>query len=136
MIFFRGIGTSARAYLESDHHRADEYYLEETDQLAERIIYGPEGSLEAADTLDADRYQNWVDWGDPETGEVRGRPKGQARLRQSDGVVRDLPASPRFAEMTVNCDKSLSVAAALDPTVSAALDEAQRDAAQAMNEDE
>lgn len=132
--FFRGTGASATAYLESDHHRADEYYLEEEGQLAERFIYGPEGSLEAVDSLDADHYKQWVDWVDPDTGEVRGKPKGQARLRQDDGVMRDLPASPRFAEMTVNCDKSLSVAAALNPAVSAALDEAQREAAQAMSE--
>jgi len=132
--FFRGTGASATAYLESDHHRADEYYLEEDGQLAERFVYGPSGTLEATDSLDADHYKQWVDWVDPDTGEVRGKPKGQARLRQDDGVVRDLPASPRFAEMTVNCDKSLSVAAALNPAVSAALDEAQREAAQAMSE--
>lgn len=132
--FFRGTGASATAYLESDHHRADEYYLEEEGQLAERFVYGPEGSLEARDTLDAEHYKSWVDWADPETGEVRGKPKGQARMRQDDGVVRALPASPRFAEMTVNCDKSLSVAAALNPAVSAALDAAQSEAAQAMSE--
>jgi len=132
--FFRGAGASATAYLESDHHRADEYYLEEDGQLAERFVYGPLGSLEATDSLDADHYKQWVDWVDPDTGEVRGKPKGQARLRQDDGVVRDLPASPRFAEMTVNCDKSLSVAAALNPAVSEALDQAQREAAQAMSE--
>lgn len=132
--FFRGTGASATAYLESDHHRADEYYLEEDGQLAERFVYGPSGSLDATDSLDAAKYKLWVDWVDPDTGEVRGKPKGQARLRQDDGVVRDLPASPRFAEMTVNCDKSLSVAAALNPAVSAALDEAQREAAQAMSE--
>lgn len=132
--FFRGTGASATAYLESDHHRADEYYLAEGSGLAERFVYGPEGSLEAVDSLDAEHYKAWVEWTDPLTGEVRGRPKGEARLRQSDGVVRDLPASPRFAEMTVNCDKSLSVAAALDPRISAALDDAQREAAQAMSE--
>lgn len=132
--FFRGTGASATAYLESDHHRADEYYLEEEGQLAERFIYGPEGSLAAVDSLNSEQYKNWVNWVDPDTGDVRGKPKGQARLRQEDGVVRSLPASPRFAEMTVNCDKSLSVAAALDPAVSAALDAAQREAAQAMSE--
>ncbi|GLU61561.1 hypothetical protein Pure05_40960 [Paenarthrobacter ureafaciens] len=132
--FFRGTGASATAYLESDHHRADEYYLEEDGQLAERFVYGPEGTLDAVDSLDSERYKQWVDWVDPDTGEVRGKPKGQARLRQDDGVMRDLPASPRFAEMTVNCDKSLSVAAALSAEVSAALDEAQREAAQAMSE--
>ena len=36
--------------------------------------------------------------------------------------------SPRFAEMVVNTPKSLSIAAALNPEVSAALDVAQRDA--------
>ncbi|WP_018134013.1 MobF family relaxase [Acaricomes phytoseiuli] len=134
MVFFRGSGASARAYLEADHHRADEYYLEEQGQLAERFVYGPDGVLVSTDSLDADKYQAWVDWVDPDTGEGRGKPKGQERLNQDDGSLRKRPASPRFAEMTVNCDKSLSVAAALDERVSAALDEAQNQAAQAMNE--
>lgn len=132
--FFRGTGASAQAYVESDHYRADEYYLADGDGVAERFVYGPAGLLVASDVLESEQYRQWVDWIDPQTGEVRGKPKGAARLRQSDGVVRDLPASPRFAEMTVNCDKSLSVAAALSLEVSVALDEAQREAAQAMSE--
>lgn len=40
----------------------------------------------------------------------------------------DRKGSPRFAEMVINAPKSLSIAAALHPEVSAALDAAQQDA--------
>lgn len=134
IVFYRGTGAAARAYVESDHSNADEYYLEDKDQLAQRNIYGPEGKLVETDQLNAEQYQSWVDWVDPVTGEVRGNPRGHERLNQADGTVSTKPASPRFAEMTVNCDKSLSVAAALDARISQALDEAQNQAAQAMSE--
>ncbi|MBK5249746.1 MAG: AAA family ATPase, partial [Actinomycetales bacterium] len=64
-------------------------------------------------------YAQWVDWINPLTGESMGKPRlsGEGRL-----------GSPRFAEMVVNTPKSLSIAAALHPEVSEALDVAQRDA--------
>lgn len=51
---------------------------------------------------------------------------GKPRLPGEEGTSRQ--GSPRFAEMVVNAPKSLSVAAALHPEVSAALDAAQADA--------
>src|SRR5699024_4770502 len=44
------------------------------------------------------------------------------------GGDRQALGSPLFAEMTINAPKSLSVAAALHPEVSSALDQAQQDA--------
>ncbi|WP_448073661.1 relaxase domain-containing protein [Georgenia yuyongxinii] len=64
-------------------------------------------------------YAGWVDWVDPIGREPMGRPRQAGRARQG---------SPRFAEMVVNTPKSLSIAAALHPEVSAALDAAQADA--------
>lgn len=55
----------------------------------------------------------------PETGESMGTPR-----QAGEGST----GSPLFAEMTINAPKSLSVAAALHPDVSDALDAAQQDA--------
>lgn len=131
VVFYRGAGAAARAYLESDHSHADEYYLENGDAVAEWTALDSTGAVRDAVQLDGDSYQAWVDWRDPLTGEQRGIPRDEVRVATSGEVV-TRPASPRFAEMTVNCDKSLSVAAALFPEISAALDAAQSDAAAAM----
>lgn len=131
VIFYRGAGAAARAYLESDHSHADEYYLENGDAVAQWTALDGVGNVRSEARLDGDTYQAWVDWRDPITGEVRGIPRDEVRVAKNGEVV-TRPASPRFAEMTVNCDKSLSVAAALVPEVSAALDAAQAQAADAM----
>jgi hypothetical protein len=60
-----------------------------------------------------------VDWINPQFAEPMGTPRLPGDGRQG---------SPRFAEMVVNTPKSLSIAAALHPDVSDALDAAQRDA--------
>lgn len=130
-MFYRGTGASARAYLEADHSHADEYYLENGETVAQWTALDGTGAVRAESLLDGDTYQAWVDWRDPLTGEERGKPRDETRITETGEVV-ERPASPRFAEMTVNCDKSLSVAAALVPEVSAALDAAQADAAAAM----
>lgn len=131
-MFFRGAGSAARAYLESDHSHADEYYLENGGAVAEWSALDGDGIAVDTAQLDGTAYQAWVDWKDPVTGEVRGLPREEVRVKV-DGELRITPSSPRFAEMTVNVDKSLSVAAALNPAVSAALDQAEAAAAQAMN---
>ena len=78
-----------------------------------------EGVVIGEGALSPDDYAQWVDWINPLTGESMGKPRlpGEGRL-----------GSPRFAEMVVNTPKSLSIAAALHPEVSEALDVAQRDA--------
>lgn len=132
LVFFRGAGAEARSYLESDHSHADEYYLENGTAVAEWTALDTQGDVLSTARLDGEAYQGWVDWRDPDTGALRGTPRDEQRVRE-DGSVRPLPASPRFVEMTVNCDKSLSVAAALDPRVSKALDAAQASAVASMN---
>lgn len=119
VILFRGSGTDARRYLESDRSRADDYYLEGGTALAEFAAVDAHGDVIGELGLTADEYAQWVDWTNPLTGESMGKPRLPGEGRRG---------SPRFAEMVVNAPKSLSIAAALHPDVSKALDAAQRDA--------
>ena len=120
VILYRGSGPDARRYLESDRSRADDYYLEGGTALAEFSIIDGNGDLFGEGALTPDQYAQWVDWINPLTGESMGTPRHAGDARHG---------SPRFAEMVVNAPKSLSIAAALHPEVSDALDAAQRDAA-------
>ena len=122
VILFRGTGAAACRYLESDRSRADDYYLEGGTTLAALTVTDGSGEVLATSELDAEAYAGWVDWVDPLTGMSMGRP----RLPGEDGAAKH--GSPRFAEMVVNTAKSLSLAAALHPEVSDALDAAQADA--------
>lgn len=119
VIPFRGNGTAARRYLESDRSQADEYYLEADTALAEFSSVNSAGEVIAEIGLTPEEYASWVDWTDPLTGESMGKPRLAGEGKQG---------SPRFMEMVVNAPKSLSIAAALHPEVSEALDAAQRDA--------
>ena len=119
VILFRGSGVDARRYLESDRSRADDYYLEGGTALAEFAAVDAHGDVIGELGLTADEYAQWVDWTNPLTGESMGTPRQAGQGRQG---------SPRFAEMVVNAPKSLSIAAALHPDVSEALNAAQRDA--------
>ena len=132
--FFRaGGGAAARAYLEKDHSRADDYYLAEGEGLAQWFALDGEGRTFLKESLDGPAYEAWVDWLDPQTGEVRGKVRNRTVVDEMTGEKVIVASSPRFAEMTVNVDKTLSIAAALDPKISAALDAAQLEAAQAMS---
>lgn len=119
VILFRGTGSAARRYLESDRSRADEYYLGAGAALAEFSVLDGSGRVIDAVALTPEKYAGWVDWISPFTGESMGRARQAGDGRRG---------SPRFAEMVVNTPKSLSIAAALHPDVSEALDAAQRDA--------
>lgn len=119
VILYRGSGADARRYLESDRSRADDYYLEGGTALAEFSVVDGNGDLIGEGALTPDQYAHWVDWINPLTGESMGTPRHAGDARHG---------SPRFAEMVVNAPKSLSIAAALHPEVSDALDAAQRDA--------
>ncbi|WP_243743425.1 MobF family relaxase [Brevibacterium luteolum] len=116
---FRGNGAAARRYVESDRFRADEYYLGADDAIAEYTVLDGTGKVTATRSLTSAEYEGWVDWINPVTGESMGTPRQPGEGRRG---------SPLFAEMTINAPKSLSVAAALHPEVSAVLDAAQQDA--------
>ncbi len=119
VILFRGTGAAARRYLESDRSRADEYYLDAGASPAELSVVDHAGTVAEEASLSPVEYAGWVDWVNPVTGESMGRARQGGDGRRG---------SPRFAEMVVNTPKSLSIAAALHPEVSEALDVAQRDA--------
>ncbi|UOR00403.1 AAA family ATPase [Leucobacter allii] len=120
VILFRGTGAAARRYLESDRLTADEYYLEGGTALAEFTVTDSAGEIVETRSLDPEQYAAWVDWIDPTTSSSMGTPRNAGE---------GMRGSPRYAEMVVNAPKSLSIAAALHPEVSDALDVAQRDAA-------
>lgn len=119
VILFRGTGLDARRYVEADRARADDYYLGADASVAEFAMLDGDGNVTAALGLDPEAYADWVDWANPLTGESMGTPRLPGEGRRG---------SPRFAEMVVNAPKSLSIAAALHPEVSEALDRAQQDA--------
>jgi exodeoxyribonuclease V alpha subunit len=113
--FYRGAARAARAYVERDNSRADDYYLGEGSGVAERLTTTPAG-VEHAGSMSGDVYEQWVAGIDIDTGCKKGR-------------VREDPKALRFVEVTVNGPKTWSLAAALHPEISAALDEAQDKAA-------
>ena len=109
--FYRGAAKAARAYVERDRSRADDYYLGEGTGVAERLTATPAG-VTGAGSMDGGTYERWVAGVDVDTGRKKGR-------------VREDANALRFVEITVNGPKTWSLAAALHPEVSAALDEAQ-----------
>jgi exodeoxyribonuclease V alpha subunit len=117
---YRGNPAAARAYVEADRSRADDYYLAEGTGLASRLVATGEGVVGLA-PMDGPAYERWVAGYTVDPGRDAGRPKG--RLRSDDAAV-------RFVEVTVNGPKSWSLAAAVDPELAAAYDAAQDRAAQ------
>ncbi len=113
--FYRGAAKAARAYVERDRSRADDYYLAEGSGAAARLTATPD-DVTGAGSMDGETYEQWVAGIDIDTGRKKGR-------------VRDDVSALRFVEVTVNGPKTWSLAAALHPDTSAALDEAQDKAA-------
>src|SRR6059058_6138481 len=115
MKVYAGAPAAARAYLEADRGRADDYYLAEGTGVARRYT-ATAGRVEQLAPLTGETYEAWVAGRDPGTGEPRGR------LRTDGHAV-------RFVEVVVNGPKSWSLAAALHPAIAAAYDAAQDSAA-------
>lgn len=113
--FYHGAAKAARAYVERDRSRADDYYLGEGTGVATRLTATPDG-IEHAGSMNGETYEQWVAGIDLATGLKKGR-------------VRDDANALRFVEVTVNGPKTWSLAAALHPEISAALDEAQEKSA-------
>ncbi len=119
VIPFRGTGADALRYVEADRSRADDYYLGAEATVAQFAQLDGSGAVTDELVLDPESYAGWVDWVNPLTGESMGKPRRAGSDRRG---------SPRFMEMVINTPKSLSIAAALHPEVSDALDAAQQDA--------
>ena len=113
--FYSGAARAARAYVERDRSRADDYYLAEGSGVAERLVATPDG-VSLVGGMDGDAYEQWVAGIEVDTGHKKGR-------------VREDASALRFVEVTVNGPKTWSLAAALHPEISAALDHAQDKAA-------
>lgn len=121
--FYRGAPKAARAYVEADHSRADDYYLAEGTGVAVLLVAtNPESGerdlapgVAEGGTLDGDAYEAWVAGLDGD-----GKPKGRLRT-DAHGL--------RFVEVVVNGPKTWSVAASIHPEISAAYDRAQDRAA-------
>jgi exodeoxyribonuclease V alpha subunit len=113
--FYRGAAKPARAYVERDRSRADDYYLGEGTGIAARLTASPDG-VEGAGSMDGETYEQWVAGINVDTGLKKGR-------------VREDGSALRFVEVTVNGPKTWSLAAALHPEISEALDAAQDKAA-------
>lgn len=121
MKFYRGSATAARAYVEADHSRADDYYLAEGPGVAAHFVVDASPVVSPVVRpgwdLDGETYERWVAGYDVD----HDRPKG--RLRDDANAL-------RFVEVTVNGPKTWSLAAALHPQISTALDAAQDRAAE------
>jgi exodeoxyribonuclease V alpha subunit len=115
MKVYVGSPAAARAYLEADRGRADDYYLAEGTGFARRFGVR-DGRVQELAALAGDGYEAWVAGRNPSTGEPRGR------LRTDGRAV-------RFVEVVVNGPKSWSLAAALHPEIADAYDAAQDRAA-------
>nr|WP_240619415.1 MobF family relaxase [Blastococcus sp. TF02-8] len=115
MKVYAGSPAAARAYLETDRGRADDYYLTEGTGLARRYE-ARDGRVSERAPLTGETYETWVTGRDPDTGDPRGR------LRTDQRAV-------RFVEVVVNGPKSWSLAAAMHEDVAAAYDAAQDRAA-------
>ncbi len=113
--FYRGATNAARAYVERDRSRADDYYLGEGTGVAARLIATPD-RVEHAGSMDGETYERWVAGVDIDTCRKKGR-------------VREDANALRFVEVVVNGPKTWSLAAALQPEISEALDAAQDKAA-------
>ncbi|WP_449282953.1 MobF family relaxase [Leucobacter sp.] len=118
VVLFRGTGADAMRYVEADRSRADDYYLGDATDISYTVLDASGVAISRRD-LSSEEYAGWVDWISPDTGEQMGRPRVPGPDRRG---------SPRFAEMVINAPKSLSIAAALHPEISDALDAAQQDA--------
>src|SRR4051794_716180 len=115
MKVYAGSAPAARAYLEADRGRADDYYLTEGTGLARRFA-ARDGRVTERAPLTAETYGTWVGGRDPDTGHPRGH------LRTDERAV-------RFVEVVINGPKSWSLASALHEDVAAAYDAAQDRAA-------
>ncbi|SOC46931.1 conjugative relaxase domain-containing protein, TrwC/TraI family [Blastococcus aggregatus] len=115
MKVYVGDPAAARAYVEADRGRADDYYLAEGTGFARRFT-ATDARVADLVPLTGDGYETWVAGRDPDTGQPRGR------LRDDDRAV-------RFVEVVVNGPKTWSLAAALHPDIAAAYEAAQDRAA-------
>lgn len=118
---FRGSAATAESYLlERDAERLDDYYREGQERAVERGVVTAHG-VELGE-LSAEKFREWMEHRDPETGAVRGIFRTR-RYVDAEGVER-VGGTPLYQETIISVDKTLSLAAAGNPRVAAALNAA------------
>ncbi|MBC9955444.1 relaxase domain-containing protein [Leucobacter sp. cx-42] len=128
---FRGSAATAESYLlERDTDRLDDYYREGNERTVEHGVIGADG-VEMGE-LSAEQFRAWMEHRDPVTDEVRGTFR-QRRFINSEGVE-EVGGTPLYQETIISVDKTLSLAAAANPRVAAALEQAMSRACQAAAE--
>src|SRR5699024_8844623 len=117
---YRSPGAAAiKKYFYGVESSFDNYYFKDIPEgSAERLVY-QHGSGVRTVAMDADAYEAWVDFADPETGESRGT------VRKN---------SVRFLEKNINVDKTLSLAALDSDEVAFQLREAMRESVKHVTE--
>lgn len=115
---YRSAGATAiQKYFYSSEAEFDNYYFKDVEAgSAERMIYRAGAGVETV-SMNAEQYEAWVDFVDPDTGESRGT------VRKN---------STRFVEKNFNVDKTLSLAAVDSAAVAVQLREAMREAVNAV----
>ncbi len=79
--FYRGAARAARAYVERDRSRADDYYLAEGTGVATRLVATPDG-VRGSGEMTGEVHEQWVAGTDVDTM----TPKG--RIRTDDNALR------------------------------------------------
>src|SRR5699024_10890679 len=117
---YRSPGVAAiKKYFYGVESSFDSYYFKDTPEgSAERLVYQHGWGVSTV-SMDADAYEAWVDFADPETGESRGT------VRKN---------SVRFLEKYINVDKTLSLAALDSDEVAVQLRAAMRESVKHVTE--
>ncbi|HEY4558942.1 MAG TPA: MobF family relaxase [Enteractinococcus sp.] len=117
---YRSPGAAAiKKYFYGVESSFDHYYFKDIPEgSAERLVY-QHGSGVRTVSMDADAYETWVDFADPDTGESRGTVRKNA---------------VRFLEKNINVDKTLSLAALDSDEVALQLRAAMREAVKNVTE--
>ncbi len=118
---FRGSAATAESYLlERDSDRLDDYYREGKERSVEHGVVGVAGTEMGA--LTPEQFRAWMEHRDPETDQVRGAFR-QRTFINSEGIE-EVGGTPLYQETIISVDKTLSLAAAANPRVAAALEQA------------
>lgn len=128
LIAFRGSSAVAEAYLagkdKAQDASASAAYLANQSQPFQHVVVTADGAQVGA--LSRDEFRQWAEHVDLKTGEVRGSFKKRTTTSvDKDGnlVVKD-GGTPLYQETLISSSKSLSLAAAANPEIGKALEEA------------
>lgn len=137
-VAFRGSSAVAESYLagkEQDRDAsASAAYLASDDRPFQHGAITADGA--EVDAFTREEFRAWAEHVDPETGEVRGsfRTKTTKSIDKDGNLVEKAGGTPLYQETLISSSKSLSLAAAADPRIAEALQEAMERATVKMAE--